>query len=156
MSNEDIIKVIYVEGEDKPWQLDFKDVSVLKTARAAVNYPITKFETENDAIEVATMLRDIIHAKEVEVIDQDGEEEVLDDVQKAPFFNVVHRDEEEENVEKASEVVASLDDKEIRANQEREGLALDTDQPVVNPGPSQKQTEAELGYDEPHPRADYK
>lgn len=156
MSNEDIIKVIYVEGEDKPWHLDFKDVSVLKTLRAAINYPVTKFETENDAIEVATMLRDIIHAKEVEVINRAGEEEILDDVQPAPFFNVVKRDEEQSSVEKATEVVASLKDDQIREHQQNVGLKLDTDKPIVEPGPSQQETEVELGYDEPHPQVDYK
>lgn len=151
----DTINVIYVPGEKKPWQLDFKEVSVAKTARAAINYPITKFENEDDAIEVATMLRDIIHAEQVEVTDQYGDVEVFDDKEPAPFFKVIHRDEEETSVEHAQGVVDSLTTEEVRNSQEQSNAIHEPDHVSLTPGPSQKQAEAELGNAEPYTKADY-
>lgn len=59
------IMIVHNEGEDKPWELKFNDVSGLKKIRAILNYPVHKFETEQKAWEVAEMLRSIIKADAV-------------------------------------------------------------------------------------------
>lgn len=64
------IRIIHNEGEEKPWELKFDDISGLKKARAILNYPVHKFETEQKAWEVAEMLRNIIRADAV--VDEEG------------------------------------------------------------------------------------
>lgn len=66
----EIVYVVHNADEEKPWEIKFDDVSGLKKARAILNYPVHKFETEAKATEVAEMLRDIIKADVVKVIDE--------------------------------------------------------------------------------------
>lgn len=144
---ENVINLRFHPGKEKPWVLDYHDVNLWQTARAAVNYPVTEFESKEKAIEVATMLRDIIHADAVEIETPDGTVvDVLDDVEKAKFFETVHSsDDDVTGEDKAWDVVNGLDEETIRANQERVGShKLDTDSVRV-PGPSQRQAEAEMG-----------
>jgi hypothetical protein len=154
----DVIKVVYNEGEDKPWALDYEDVGVLKTARAALNYPAQKFETEDKAIEVAEMLRDIIHANAVEVT---PENEILDNVKPAEFFHSVKSEDTggEEPTERREDVdfyaTDELDEDLIRESQEQSELKnLDTDNVSTRPGESQRLVESELGIDKPYTQAD--
>ena len=135
----DTIRVVYKEGEDKPWHLDYEDVGVMKTARAALNYPSQKFETEEKAIEVAEMLRDIIHADAVEV---PSENVVLDDVEPAPFFQNIPSDSEYE--ERNAEDITQVDENRLSSEDETALASLDTDY-TGQPGPSQQQVEAERG-----------
>lgn len=88
----EVIRVVHNEGDDKPWEIEFDDVSGLKKARAILNYPIHKFESEEKAVEVAEMLRDIIKADAVSV---EGEPELLDDVEPAPFFKPIVSDDDD-------------------------------------------------------------
>jgi len=87
----EVIHVIFNEGEEKPWEITFDDISGLKRARAILNYPVHKFETEEKATEVAEMLRDIIKA---DAVDVEGELGLRDDVEPAPFFHSVAADED--------------------------------------------------------------
>lgn len=151
-TNTDIIKVLYKEGEDKPWFIDYEDVGVLKTARAALNYPAQSFETEEKAIEVATMLRDIIKADAVAIPSQN---KILDDVEPAEFFHPIHSEEkhdpdEHEHLddEEINREIEELDGDQIRANREAQGLPVNTDT-ITIPGPSQQATEQELGISPP-------
>jgi len=141
-----VINLRFHPEKEKPWVLDYHDVNLWQTARAAINYPVTEFETQEKAVEVATMLRDIIHAEAVEIETPDGTVvQTLDDVEPAKFFETIHTpDENERSEDKAWDAVNSLDEKAIRANQENVGTEhLDTDTVRV-PGPSQRQTEAEM------------
>jgi hypothetical protein len=88
----EVLEVVYNEGERLPWEIRFNDVSHLKTMRAILNYPAHKFESEEKAVEVATMLRDIIKADAVAV---EGETELLDDTEKAPFFKQIVSDDDD-------------------------------------------------------------
>ena len=89
MSDEktEIIHVVHNAGEEKPWELKFDDVSGLKKARAILNYPVHKFETEEKAVEVAEMLRDIVKADHVDV---EGQGVVGGDAKPADFFHSVN------------------------------------------------------------------
>lgn len=89
LENQEIIHIVYNEGEEKPWEITFDDVSALKRARATLNYPISKFDTEAKAIEVAEMLRDIIQADSVEIAGR-YLVRTLDD--KAEFFQALSED----------------------------------------------------------------
>lgn len=87
-----LIKVNYEEGEKNPWSLDYHDVSLLQAARAALNYPVTHFESRDKAVEVALMVRDIIKADAVQV---EGEDDLLfprDEENKANFFEQISPD----------------------------------------------------------------
>jgi hypothetical protein len=88
----DILEVVFHEGEKLPWEISFKDVSLLQRVRAAVNYPVDRFESKEKAVEVAEMLRDIIKADAVKV---EGETELHDDVQKAEFFEKIVSDDDD-------------------------------------------------------------
>ena len=145
----DVINIIYNEGEDKPWELKFDDVSMLKTARAAINYPVQKFETEEKAIEVAEMLRDIIHADSVHVA---GEEPLLSHDEHAEFFQNIP--DKVGAVEDFDIVDDKLSPETIRKEQERQGMKLDTDDVSTHPGVSQWEAEKELGLDKPYPESD--
>lgn len=95
MSEKDkteIIRVVHNEGEEKPWEIVFDDVDGLKKARAILNYPVHKFETEAKAVEVAEMLRDIVKADGVAV---EGEPGIRDEREPAPFFHSVGSEKEE-------------------------------------------------------------
>jgi len=98
-NNLEVIRVVHNEGEEHPWELKFDDVSVLKRARAILNYPKHTFDTEEKAVEVAQMLRDIIKADAVTV---EGEDKVLDDVQPAEFFQSLPSDEDSKAQSSAS------------------------------------------------------
>lgn len=89
----EVINVVHNEGEDKPWELQFGDLSTFKHARAILNYPIHKFETEEKAVEVAEMLRDIVKADAVAVEGVTGE---LNNVQPAGFLHLLKTEEPEE------------------------------------------------------------
>jgi len=89
LEDQEIIHVVHNDGEDKPWEIKFDDVNGLKRARAILNYPIHKFDTEAKAVEVAEMLRDIIKADAVEV---DGEYSVREPANKAEFFQALPED----------------------------------------------------------------
>jgi hypothetical protein len=166
----DVIKVIYNEGEEKPWALDYEDVSAIKTARAALNYPAQKFETEEKAVEVAEMLRDIIKADAVVI---PSEDEVLDDVEKAKFFQPIssedktnelhdghkdghdhdHDDTKREDVDFYA--TDEVDEDLIRESQQEADIKnLDSDEITTNPGESQRQAEREMGIDTPYTEAD--
>jgi hypothetical protein len=82
----EIIHIVHNANEDKPWELKFDDVSGLKKARAILNYPVHKFETEAKALEVAEMLRGIIKADGIEI---DSEARTIFDNDKASFFHPV-------------------------------------------------------------------
>lgn len=84
-NNTEVLHVVHNEGEEKPWEIKFDDVGGLKHARAILNYPVHKFETEEKAIEVAEMLRDIIHADGVVVENESG----VRDSEPAEFFHPV-------------------------------------------------------------------
>lgn len=84
--DQEIIHIVHNEGEDKPWEVTFDDVNALKRARAILNYPIHKFDTEAKAVEVAEMLRDIIQADAVE---HEGNYAVRTPEDKAEFFQVL-------------------------------------------------------------------
>lgn len=77
-SNQEVIRIINNVGEDKPWELRFDDISALKRARAILNYPVHKFESEENAVEVAEMLRGIIKADGVAVEGETGLRENTD------------------------------------------------------------------------------
>lgn len=84
----EIIYVVHNAGEDKPWELKFDNVSALKRARAILNYPVHKFETEHKAVEVAEMLKSIIKADGVEV-----EGEIIDTEEShTEFFHAVNNE----------------------------------------------------------------
>lgn len=81
----EIIEVVHSEeNPERPWVLVFTDVARLKRARAILNYPVHHFETEEKAIEVAEMLRDIIDIDGVEV---EGETWLRDNSGNAEFFH---------------------------------------------------------------------
>lgn len=89
IEDQDIIHVVKHEGEEKPWEITFDDVNGLKRARAILNYPVHRFDTEAKAVEVAEMLRDIIKADAVEV---SGEYAVRAPEKKADFFQILPED----------------------------------------------------------------
>lgn len=138
-----VINLVFHPEKEKPWVLNYHDVSVWQTARAAVNYPVTEFKTREEAEQVGEMIRDIIHADAVEVELPDGEiVDVLDDTEPAKFFEVIHRNNGEETSEDRSwDAVNNLSEDEIRENQLNSGIELDRDRPVT-PGLSQTETEA--------------
>jgi hypothetical protein len=88
MAEEELetIRIVHNEGEEKPWEIKFENISVLKQARATLNYPVRHFDTEAKAMEVADMLRDIIQAED---IDSDGTLEDLDGTNKPEFFQKI-------------------------------------------------------------------
>jgi hypothetical protein len=86
IQHEEIIHVVFNSGEDKPWEITFPDISLLKRARAILNYPVHKFETEAKAVEVASMLRDIIKADGVQIT---GETEVHERKDENSFYHSV-------------------------------------------------------------------
>lgn len=149
----DVIKVVYNEGEDKPWMLDFEDVGVMKTARAALNYPAQKFETEEKAVEVAEMLRDIIHANAVTIPEENI---VLDDVEPAEFFQPISSEGKPNDELNASESEVLVEDDIIvppRTITSESNPAANYEPATV--GESQAQVEEEYGYkDEPYTVAD--
>lgn len=142
--HEDIINILYKEGEEKPWVLDYHDVGLFKTARAALNYPAQKFETEEKAIEVATMLQNIIKAK----VAIPSENTVLNPEEHAEFFHPIPTEDETEHKHiSETELVTETEQvtfEQIRTNRENQGLPVDTDT-IIIAGPSQKATEKELG-----------
>lgn len=140
-----VINLVFHPEKEKPWVLDYHDVSIWQTARAAINYPVTEFKTREEAEKVGEMIRDIIHADAVEVELSDGEVvDVLDDTEPAKFFEVIHHDDGEGTSEDRSwEAVNSLSESEIRENQLNSGIELDRDHRVI-PGLSQTETEAAL------------
>ena len=83
LEKQEVIRIVNNPGEDKPWELKFDNISGLKKARAILNYPLHKFETEQKAVEVAEMLKSIIKADTVTV-----EGRVVDDKEDdhAEFF----------------------------------------------------------------------
>lgn len=168
----DVIKVVYNEGEDKPWALDFEDVGVMKTARAALNYPAQKFETEEKAIEVAEMLRDIIHADAVELTEENV---TLDDVEPAEFFQPIssdgkkldddsshhhHKDENtaEEDTVHVNQFAPGENDRftenALRSEKPEPAVSSSDITPPVKVGESQAQVDKEYGYDDSYTTAD--
>jgi uncharacterized protein YrzB (UPF0473 family) len=89
LEHQEIIHIVHNEGEEKPWEITFDDVSALKRARAILNYPIHKFDTEAKAVEVAEMLRNIIQADAVEL---GGSYTVRTPDDKAEFFQSISED----------------------------------------------------------------
>ena len=89
ITDQEVLHIVHNPGEDKPWEINFDDVSGLKKARAILNYPIHKFETEQKAVEVAEMLRDIIKADSVEI---NGAYDVRTDEDTASFFEPISSD----------------------------------------------------------------
>lgn len=150
----DVIKVVYNEGEDKPWMLDFEDVGVMKTARAALNYPAQKFETEEKAVEVAEMLRDIIHANAVALPEEDI---VLDDVEPAEFFQPISS-EGKPNPELGAETERETFIEEDIIVPPRNISSTDNparDYEPTGVGESQAEVDSQYGYDdEPYTVAD--
>jgi hypothetical protein len=65
--NPEIIRVIHMAGQAKPWQVNLDGIHGFKKIRAVLNYPVTKFETEAKALDVANMLGGIIKADGVMV-----------------------------------------------------------------------------------------
>lgn len=169
VTDTNVVNVVYKEGHEKPWHIEYDEVSMLQTARAAINYPKTQFETEEEAVEVATMIRDIIHANSVDVLDETGDIEILDDTQKAPFFKRINREDnddisdveatevehEETSEDRAVNAVNDLTDEQIRRSQENNPhVPSQVDPPPTFGGPSQTATQKELGIDEPYAPAD--
>lgn len=141
------INILHRINEEKPWKLDYHDVNIWQTARAAVNYPVTEFKTKEEAIEVAEMLRDIIHADAVVVYGLDGEpEEVLDEPHQAKFFEAIDggEDDDEDPNDEAWDAINSLTEEQIRANQESHNLLVDTDVYITEPGDSEREVEKTL------------
>lgn len=84
-----VIHVVFEDGADNPWSLDYHDLPALSAARAVLNYPITHFKSRDKAVEVAVMIRDIVKA---DVVHVEGEEDFIllaDPEEKAPFFEPV-------------------------------------------------------------------
>lgn len=88
----EIIYVVNNPGEDKPWEIKFDDVDGFKTARALLNHPVHKFDTEQEAVEVAEKLKNIIKAEGVEV--DDTSDEVIAEVD---YIEVVEENNGHEN-----------------------------------------------------------
>ena len=85
-TKQEIIRIVHNPGEDKPWELQFDDLTGLQKVRATLNYPVHKFETEHKAIEVAQMLRSIVKADAVQV---EGETVAGETQQPATFYHEV-------------------------------------------------------------------
>lgn len=67
MSEHETIRVVYNEGEEKPWEVSLEGVGLLGTARAVLNHPGRHFEDQQEAIEVAEKIRELVKADNLEV-----------------------------------------------------------------------------------------
>lgn len=88
-NSQEVVQVVHNPSEDKPWEIKFHNIGVFKKARAILNYPVHQFETEEKALEVADMLRDIIKADAVTV---DGEVWHDGGSDEAEFFRKISSD----------------------------------------------------------------
>lgn len=85
------IRVIHHEGADKPWEVSLEGVGFLGTVRAVLNHPGRNFETQEEAIEAAEKIRELIKADRLEVEGQDpvGDATVLDPVEQEEVATLV-------------------------------------------------------------------
>lgn len=93
-NSQEIVQVVHNPSEDKPWEIKFHNIGGLKRARAILNYPVHKFETEEKALEVADMLRDIIKADAVTLEGEVWNGGGSDD---AEFFRPIHSEHDDRN-----------------------------------------------------------
>lgn len=67
MSEQETVRVVHNEGADKPWEVSLEGVGLLGTARAVLNHPGRHFESQQEAIETAEKIKELIKADRLEV-----------------------------------------------------------------------------------------
>lgn len=67
MSEQETVRVVHNESAEKPWEVSLEGVGLLGTVRAVINHPGRHFETQQEAIEIAEKIKELIKADHLEV-----------------------------------------------------------------------------------------